>query len=137
MPTLKPRDVADRLYGSRSATDEEINQNPKFQKIIKAQKSKKSALDGELGIFINPDGSFSTERSATVELDGKWVNIPLLVEGQDNDAIRRILSGEPSDEDYGRAIQRAKKRRNAGQDLPSYSSAEEAVAAAKSRSAGK
>lgn len=125
------------MYGPRALTEEEIAQDPRFQKIIKNQQSKKSALEGELGIFANPDGSFSTERSSTIQLDGKWVNVPLLVEGQDEDAIRRILSGEPSDEDYKRAIERAKKRRDAGQALPTYSTVEEAVSAAKDRSAGK
>ena len=34
-------------------------------------------------IIKNDDGSFSTERTRTIEVDGKWVNIPTMFDGRE------------------------------------------------------
>ena len=76
----------------------------------------------------NPDGSFSTERSITVTDEringGKPTNIPSMFEGVERDqeeAIKRIVEAGGVDPETGR-------------ELPSFSSIEEAVAAAAARS---
>ena len=33
----------------------------------------------------NPDGSFSTERTITIDANGRWYNIPTIVNGQELD----------------------------------------------------
>ena len=45
-------------------------------------------------IIANPDGSHSTERTTTIEVDGKWVNIPTMFDGKevDPDEAFRIMS---------------------------------------------
>jgi len=100
-----------------------------------------SALEGELGRFDNPDGSFSTERSITVTdprlNDGKPTNIPTLVKGQSKENIERILSGDMDEDIEETAILRAIERVKQGQKLPSYSTIEEAVKAAMQRSENK
>lgn len=123
--------------GSRSLTEDEIMRNPRFKKAVDDQRASKSALTGELGVFLNPDGSHSTERSTTVQIDGKWVNIPMLVKGQDENAIRRILAGTPNKKDYETAVRRAKERMKLGQELPTYATLKDAESAARARSDSK
>ncbi len=96
-----------------------------------------SALTGELGIIPRPDGGRSTEISITVPAPrlngGKPTNIPTLVRGpQDVEALVRTMRPSPEQEEI--AIQRAVERQSNGAALPSYSTIEEAVAAARSRS---
>lgn len=45
----------------------------------------------------NGDGSFSTERTITIEADGRWFNIPTIVDGRqrtEDEAVRLWRSGE-------------------------------------------
>jgi len=100
-----------------------------------------SALTGELGVFSNPNGGESTEVSTTVTHPslngGRPTNIPMLVEGQSPEAIQRILSFRPSQEDQAVAVRRAVERQSSGQSLPWYDSIQLAEDAAKARSSSK
>jgi hypothetical protein len=75
----------------------------------------------------NEDGSFSTERSVTVQIDGRWANVPSLWMGE-NGPVQ--LS---EDEAAARAKEYMQKT---GQRFPTFSTVEEAVSAAEARSAG-
>jgi hypothetical protein len=113
----------------------------RLKELRDAQLNPTSALTGELGVFRNPHGGESTEMSATVTHpslnNGRPTNIPLLVKGQSDEAIARILKGQPTSEDEAVAIYRAAVRRAQGQDLPFYPSIAEAEVAAQQRSSGK
>jgi hypothetical protein len=65
----------------------------------------------------NPDGSFSTESTITVGIDGRYYNIPTIVNGQ------RV--GQEA------AIQAARRNLEA---FPNYQTLEQALAAAANRS---
>ena len=92
-----------------------------------------TALTGELGRFLNPDNTHSTERSITVTVDGRIINIPTLVKGQIDP--RGLASGkEPTKQQIDIAVKRAMEREAAGSSLPNFNSIEEAVAAAGARS---
>jgi len=135
-PTLD--EVLERnLRESEQLTGEELRGRPRLMELRNQQLNPSNALEGELGVFTNPDGSFSTERSSTVEIDGRIVNIPLLVKGQSSAAIDRILADNPSQEDIDLAIKRALEREKEGLALPSFSNLEEAVKAARKRSGQK
>ena len=114
----------------------DIRKDERLSGLYDAQLKPTDALTGELGIFSHKDGGFSTEKSTTVEVDGKWMNIPMLVKGQSPEAVQRILYGKPSQEDYHiavkRAIQRSKKF-----NLPTYNNMQDAVRAAIARSNSK
>ena len=114
------------------------NREQKLTRLRKEQKNSKSALTGELGVFESPVGDVSTEKSVTVTDErlngGKPTNIPMLVKGQDDAAVERILRGTFTDEDIETAVKRANERVKKGQSLPSFSTIEEAVSAAKNRS---
>ena len=113
----------------------EIVGNPSFSQIIQRQKHSRSASEGELGIWRSPDGrNESTERSITVEFDGRYFNVPTLVKGQDDSAVQQILRGDYTDEIRDVAVKRARERVRAGFSLPVFRSEEEAVSAAKARS---
>jgi hypothetical protein len=56
-----------------------------------------ASIDTTRPILDNPDGSFSTERTITIEADGKYFNIPTIVGGRQQsqeDAIRLWRSGD-------------------------------------------
>lgn len=125
------------LLRSRRLTEKELLQNARLSRLANLQKTSRSALEGELGVFANPDGTFSTERSSTIEMDGKFFNIPMLVKGQSKEAVGRILSGNPSKKDVDVAAKRARERAKKGQELPSFNSLQEAIAAAEARSGDK
>ena len=75
-------------------------------------------------MIANPDGTFSTERSITVEVDGKWYNIPSMYGGKEvsHDEAKRIaIENGMTDPETGRAFD-------------PYASVDEAVAAAEARS---
>ena len=102
----------------------------------------KSALSGELGLFAAPEGRTSSEISITV-IDprlnrGRPTNIPTLVQGQEDpqaivDSGGRTISSMQQEIAIRRAVERVKR----GQELPSFKSLEEAVAAAIARSESK
>jgi lysozyme len=74
-------------------------------------------------IIYNDDGSMSTEETVTVQLDGKWVNLPTIVDG------KRPPEGV-NDEEW--AIKQYREGRN--QPVGTFDSLDEAVEAAKQRS---
>ena len=88
---------------------------------------------GELGKINNKNGSISTEYSITENIPelGGWVNIPTLVEGQDDLAF--LETGKLTSENVKKAISRAIKRKSEGAILPAYKSLEDAVSAAEGR----
>lgn len=89
---------------------------------------------GELGMIQNEDGSVSTEFSITKEIPelGGWVNIPTLVEGQED--LSFLETGELTEENERIAIDRARERVASGAQLPYYNTPDEAVEAAENRS---
>jgi hypothetical protein len=75
-------------------------------------------------IFRNKDGSFSTERTVTVEINGRWINVPTIFGGRElpaEQAIERLRQLGFVDPETGNA-------------LPTFSSKSEAIEAAKARS---
>ena len=79
-------------------------------------------------VYENTDGSFSSERSITVDdpriNGGKWTNIPTIFEGKEvphEQAVARIIEAGGKDPETGRV-------------LPGFETSEEAVAAAQERS---
>jgi hypothetical protein len=78
----------------------------------------KGAIDRSKPIIENDDGSFSTERTITVEEDGRFYNVPTIVNGKqlgERDAIDSWIRGDH-------------------EHVGEYGSLEEAEAAARSRS---
>ena len=76
-------------------------------------------------IIKNPDGSFSTERTATAKLpNGNWINVPTIFGGKavsEDEAVEIIMMNGMKDPETGRK-------------LPTYESMEEAVRDAQERS---
>lgn len=75
-------------------------------------------IDPDRPLLANDDGSFSTERTITIESDGKWINIPT------------IFDGERHDEKQAVKAWRDGKNKAVG----TYDSQEEAITGAKERS---
>ena len=72
----------------------------------------------------NPDGSVSTERTTTLQIDGKWTNIPTMYGGKevsDEEAVAIIKKNGMVDPETGRK-------------MPTFDSMQEAEAAARKRS---
>lgn len=122
---------------SRPLTNAELLADRLSFQAVMGQRNPTTALEGELGIFQNPDGSRSSEKSATTEVNGEFINFPLLVRGQDESAIQRILSGNPTKQDIRRAQDRAFEREKGGLTLPRFNTLDEAVKAAGARSSAK
>ena len=75
-------------------------------------------------IVKNPDGSVSTERTTTLQIDGKWTNIPTMYGGKevsDEEAVAIIKKNGMVDPETGRK-------------MPTFDSMQEAEAAARKRS---
>lgn len=56
-----------------------------------------SPIDKSRPILNNKDGSFSTERTITIEADGRWVNIPTIIDGRqvsEREAIEAWRAGD-------------------------------------------
>lgn len=70
--------------------------------------------------FVIDDDGVHTEISRTIEMDGKWVNIPSIVDG-------KIVSMEEAVKDMRRKLKQ-------GWRFPTFDSLDEAIAAAKDRS---
>jgi len=94
-------------------------------KLLASQVNPESALEGELGGIPNPYGGYSTEISSTVSEpglnEGRYTNIPTLVEGMPN-VESRLQMNQLTPEQYDVAINRAIERQSQGQSLPSYDS---------------
>ena len=89
-------------------------------------------LTGELGVFKNKDGSFSTERSISVQFGDRHFNLPTLVKGQLNPAD--IANGKQlTEQQLNIAIERFKARGGL-ENNPGFATPEEAKAAAIQRS---
>lgn len=70
---------------------------------------------GYFGALKRPDGDISTELSVGVNIDGKEMEIPLLVPGLTKAEIQHLLEdGEPTDAIVGKAVFHAQKRLAAG-----------------------
>jgi hypothetical protein len=66
---------------------------------------------GFFGALKRPDGDISTELSIGVNIEGKELEIPLLVPGLTKAEIQLLLEdGEPTDEIVGKAVFHAQKR---------------------------
>jgi len=92
-----------------------------------------SGITGELGILENEMGGESTELSTTLEWNGLFANIPLLVQGQVD--VEDLLAGEEATEEQIKiAKDRAQEREKEGEVIPTYDTIEEAVAVAQRRS---
>lgn len=119
-----------------------------FSKILDEQAASVSALTGERGVYMNMNGTISTEKSITV-IDprlnnGMPTNIPTLVMGQDETDLEVWLNEEPGNVPSDvmhrvqeRAIDRAVKRVEQGQELPFYQTVQEAEEEAQRRSSVK
>lgn len=70
---------------------------------------------GYFGALKRPDGDISTELSVGVNINGKEMEIPLLVPGLTQKEIKHLLDdGEPTDSIIGKAVFHAQKRLAAG-----------------------
>jgi hypothetical protein len=66
---------------------------------------------GFFGALKRPDGDISTELSVGVNIEGKELEIPLLVPGLTKAEIQHLLEdGEPTDEIVGKAVLFARQR---------------------------
>ncbi len=54
-----------------------------FSKMIDSQNDIGEPIDTTRPIINNKDGSYSTERSITVGMDGKFINIPTIIDGKE------------------------------------------------------
>lgn len=75
--------------------------------------------NGWLGVLKRPDGDVSTELTIGVELDGKEVNIPLIVPTLSPDEVKYLLKSEPGkmpipDEIMNKAVDHAVGRLREG-----------------------
>lgn len=114
-----------------SFTFEEATGQPPVEELEQTPPLADDPLTGELGVFQNPDGRTSTEISSTVDVDGRFFNIPTLVQGQIDP--ESIAGGDsPSPEQMQIAFDRFKER--GGLNLPGFATEEEAIVAAQARS---
>lgn len=133
MRGTKPDNTA---LGFRAPTEEEMKANVFMQRALAGQANKQDATQGELGIIMHPDNrTWSHEVSTTIPNPaGKgWVNVPLLTQNQDPNAILRILFGQPQPQDFRAAASRAAERVQGGATLPTYRTAKRADRAAMKR----
>lgn len=130
--------IAARRAGMPTGGPQIASPTPAMAAARVAQARPATALEGELGAFLNPNGSHSTEVSVTINdprlNGGRPTNIPLLVRGQSEAAIQRILAGQIGREEVEVAIARAAERVAGGLALPGYASIQEAERAASARS---
>jgi len=70
---------------------------------------------GYFGEIKRPDGKVSTEISVGVNIEGKELEIPLLVPGLTKSEIQHLLNdGEPTDAIVGKAVLFARQRMKKG-----------------------
>lgn len=101
------------------------NQGKEDPSMLRPDGSKKS-MKGFLGPMERPDGGVSTEISAGFEIEGKEVDIPLMVPGLTKKEIDYLLNADIQGEDFfknmpdsiqDKAIDHAKKRMKEGKSV--------------------
>lgn len=84
------------------------------------------SMKGYLGAMERSDGTVSTEISAGFEIDGKEMDIPLMVPGLTKDEINYLMMADMDSEDFlknmpesiqDKAIKHAKKRIKEGKNV--------------------
>ncbi len=84
------------------------------------------SMKGYLGPMERPDGTVSTEISAGFEIDGKEMDIPLMVPGLTKEEVDYLLTADMNSEDFfknmpesiqDKAIEHAKKRIKEGKSV--------------------
>lgn len=84
-------------------------------RIVKRQMTPAEAVRYKPRI-LNPDGTYSSERSITIEVDGKYINVPTIWNGKQlsqEEAIKRAMESRiryPRFKTLREATQAAKKR---------------------------
>ena len=118
--------------GALASLDESIRGDmdlpPRFKQALRSALRARAESGSTRQIVRNPDGSISTERTATVpdpRTPGAWMNVPTMFGGRqvsEDEAIQRIAQAGYRDPETGRAI-------------ASFSDMDKAVSAAEARSA--
>ena len=86
---------------------------PRFDWGLREDKTQKGP--GYFGVIPRPDKGISTELSIGIELDGKEVQIPLLVPGLTKAEIQHLTKGgKPTKEIVDKAVAHAKQRLQLG-----------------------
>lgn len=110
-------DLADILYPNQGKEED--------PSMFRPDGSKKS-MKGFLGPMERPDGGISTEISAGYEINGKEVEIPLMVPGLTKKEIEYLLNADIQGEDFfknmprsieDKAIAHAEKRMKEGKSV--------------------
>lgn len=108
------------LYANQNSDPEQMDDS-----MYRPDGSVKS-MKGYLGAMERPDGTVSTEISAGFEIDGKEMDIPLMVPGLTKEEIDYLLTADIQGEDFfknmpdsipDKAIEHAKKRMKEGKSV--------------------
>ena len=107
---------------------------PEQSRIAKEQKKWKTypkdpagfLIDPNRPILMNEDGSSSSERTVTIEGDGRYFNVPSIINGKRYDTDKQ--------EDFEKVIENAKSKMRQGWIYPNFESLEEAEQQAGARS---
>lgn len=107
---------------------------PEQSRIAKEQKKWKTypkdpagfLIDPNRPILMNEDGSSSSERTVTIEGDGRYFNVPSIINGERYD--------QETPEDFEKIIENAKSKMKQGWIYPNFESLEEAEQQAGARS---
>ena len=108
------------LYANQNSDPEQMDDS-----MYRPDGSVKS-MKGYLGAMERPDGTVSTEISAGFEIDGKEMDIPLMVPGLTKEEIDYLLTADIQGEDFfknmpdsipDKAIAHAKKRMKEGKSV--------------------
>lgn len=102
--------IADRLYPATPNRGKDYGYGKRSDGAFKGP--------GFLGPLKRPDGNVSTELSVGVGIDGKEMDIPLIVPTLTKKEIDHLLKdGEPTDKMVGKAIEHAVKRMKEGKSV--------------------
>ena len=108
------------LYANQNSDPEQMDDS-----MYRPDGSVKS-MKGYLGAMERQDGTVSTEISAGFEIDGKEMDIPLMVPGLTKEEIDYLLTADIQGEDFfknmpdsipDKAIEHAKKRMKEGKSV--------------------
>lgn len=108
------------LYANQNSDPEQMDDS-----MYRPDGSVKS-MKGYLGAMERPDGTVSTEISAGFEINGKEMDIPLMVPGLTKEEIDYLLTADIQGEDFfknmpdsipDKAIEHAKKRMKEGKSV--------------------